>query len=231
MNPLLIYLMTKSLNHFLIIIFILSLFESLIIIRLLFPGIFLIKTLGVLIGSEELSLFLSCLSSTLGLFIGKTISYYIGIKIRKYIKKNYFFKKYKNFLKNKIINFNFIIILFGNIIGITRNFIPIISGILKIPFKKFYIPNIISCIILPPIYFLPGILIGKILNKKIIYNYKYYMNLIILFLLILFLSYIFLKIKNLNQFKNKIIKITYLIILFFLIFKFFKIILYIKKYN
>lgn len=230
MNPLLTYLMTQSLNHFLIIIFILSLLESLIFIRLLLPGIFLMKTLGILIGCEEISFFISCLFSTLGLFIGKTISYYIGIKIRKYIKKNYFFKKYKNFFKKKIINLNFIIILFGNIIGITRNFIPIISGILKIPFKKFYIPNIISCIILPPIYFLPGILIGKILNKKKIYNYENYINLTILFFLILFLSYIFLKNKNINKFKNKIIKIIYLIILFFLIFKFFKIILYIKKY-
>lgn len=51
-------------------------------------------------------------------------------------------------------------ILVGRFVGPTRPLIPLAAGMLELPVRKFLPPNIIGCILWPPLYLLPGILAG-----------------------------------------------------------------------
>ena len=53
-----------------------------------------------------------------------------------------------------------ITILIGRFVGPTRPLVPMVAGMLDLPVAKFITPNIIGCLLWPPLYFLPGILAG-----------------------------------------------------------------------
>ncbi|WP_343190393.1 DedA family protein [Buchnera aphidicola (Mollitrichosiphum nigrofasciatum)] len=216
------YFITQSLNHFIIIILI-AFLESFAIIGYFIPSFVFMSTLGVLIGSGEISIYCVFLYSILGCLIGDWFSYYIGWKIQYYLYKLYFIKKYIhifNKIKKKSYNNSFKIIFIGKFFKITRPLTSITAGILQIPLKSFFLPNTLSCIFWPIIYLIPGIYTGSMLR-----NTKYNNENHIFFLLISIILFIwcriwmFLKIqKNTNNFfilNYKIIKnLSYL---FFLI--------------
>ena len=51
-------------------------------------------------------------------------------------------------------------ILVGRFVGPTRPLIPLAAGMLELPVRKFLPPNLIGCVLWPPLYLLPGILAG-----------------------------------------------------------------------
>ena len=51
-------------------------------------------------------------------------------------------------------------IIVGRFVGPTRPLIPLVAGMLELPVRKFIPPNLIGCILWPPLYLLPGILAG-----------------------------------------------------------------------
>jgi membrane protein DedA with SNARE-associated domain len=57
-----------------------------------------------------------------------------------------------------------ITILIGRFVGPTRPLVPMVAGMLDLPVAKFILPNIIGCLLWPPLYFLPGILAGAAID-------------------------------------------------------------------
>lgn len=57
-----------------------------------------------------------------------------------------------------------ITILIGRFVGPTRPLVPMVAGMLDLPLAKFILPNIIGCLLWPPLYFLPGILAGAAID-------------------------------------------------------------------
>jgi hypothetical protein len=55
-------------------------------------------------------------------------------------------------------------ILIGRFVGPTRPLVPMVAGMLDLPVAKFILPNIIGCLLWPPLYFLPGILAGAAID-------------------------------------------------------------------
>jgi hypothetical protein len=55
-------------------------------------------------------------------------------------------------------------ILIGRFVGPTRPLVPMVAGMLDLPVAKFIPPNIIGCLLWPPLYFLPGILAGAAID-------------------------------------------------------------------
>ncbi|MCV5927765.1 DedA family protein, partial [Escherichia coli] len=49
-------------------------------------------------------------------------------------------------------------------VGPTRPLVPMVAGMLDLPVAKFVLPNIIGCLLWPPLYFLPGILAGAAID-------------------------------------------------------------------
>lgn len=201
------YLTTQSLEHLLIIITIVSFLESLALVGLLLPGIVLMTALGTLIGQGKIGFYPSCLAGIIGCLLGDWISYYIGWTFKKWIHNLYLFKKHSVILektKQALYNYSSLTILIGRFIGPTRPVIPLLSGMLKLPLKKFIIPNLLGCLLWPPLYFLPGIFTGILINSPEFdknYNFKWILTIILC--LNWFGCWLFWKWKKLKKIRNK----------------------------
>lgn len=207
-------------SHPLILVIIVTFLESVALLGLVLPGIVLMATIGTLIGSGKLSLYTAWITSIITCSIGDYLSYYIGWKFKKWIYKIPIFQKnivLFNKVKNILNKYSMTTILFGKLIGPTRPLIPMMSGMVEIPITKFMLPSLISCIIWPILYFMPGIFTGMIIQHP-----DYTKNLLSLRLLIpilltigfiIFITWIIYKNQKiyniLNKIKQKIInKIT-----------------------
>ncbi|XBC39857.1 MAG: DedA family protein [Buchnera aphidicola (Chaetogeoica yunlongensis)] len=180
MEAWLVYLIKKSMTHALLIITIISFLESLALIGLILPGIVFMSILGTFIGNGTLKLYPAWISGIIGCMFGDWISYYLGWKFKKYLKKVSLLKKNNivlNRTKNTLKKYPMSTIFIGRFIGPIRPLIPMVCGMLNISLKKFILPNIIGCILWPPIYFLPGIFAGIAINTTINYNIETYLKL------------------------------------------------------
>ncbi|WP_343192273.1 DedA family protein [Buchnera aphidicola (Formosaphis micheliae)] len=228
------YLIKKSLYYAPIIITSISFLESFTLVGLFLPGIIMMTSLGTLIGHGYLNFYTSWIASMIGCLLGDWSSYYIGWRFKHWLLNLYLLKKYQMILtkiKKTLINHNILTILIGRFIGPTRPLIPMVCGMLKLPLKKFIFPSIIGCIIWPPIYFFPGMLLDAIVRiplHKIDNTIKWHIfDILILIWLIIWLSLKWWKRKKYDNLtsvlfikKTKHLTISILlisIILFFLI--------------
>ncbi|WP_422667094.1 DedA family protein [Buchnera aphidicola] len=158
---------TYSFACSLLIVGIVSFLESLALVGLLLPGVIFMTTLGTLIGESKLSFYPAWMAGTVGCLFGDWISYYLGLYFNNWLHNLNFLKKNQILLeKTKFVlsKHSLITILIGRFIGPTRPLVPMVAGMLKLPLKKFIIPNIIGCFLWPPIYFFPGIVTGIAIN-------------------------------------------------------------------
>ncbi|UDG80525.1 DedA family protein [Candidatus Annandia pinicola] len=154
-------------NYFILIaVFIVSFLESLALTGLFLPGTILMITLGTFIGNHKISLYSSWFIGIIGCLLGDWISYFIGVKLKKKsIEKLKFLnvsiiEKIEYYLNN----YSIITIFLGKFIGPIRPLIPILSGILGVPIKKFFYPDLLGCILWPLLYFIPGIIAKTVSN-------------------------------------------------------------------
>ncbi|QCI22023.1 DedA family protein [Buchnera aphidicola] len=179
---------TQSLAYSLIVVGIVSFLESLALVGLLLPGIILMASLGTLIGDGRLSFYPAWISGTIGCLLGDWVSYYIGLYFKNWLSNFRLLKKnQKLFNKTKYIlhKHSMLAIIVGRFIGPTRPLIPMVSGMLKLPVKKFILPSIIGCVLWPPVYFFPGIVTGITINIPQNSNNDYFKwFLLIIFILI-----------------------------------------------
>lgn len=156
-----------SMEWSLLIVFLVSFFESLALVGLILPGAILMASLGAMIGSNHISLYPAWMSAFIGCLIGDWLSYYIGRLFKNPLNRCRFLKKYSIILekiKNALHKYSLFTIIAGRFIGHTRPLIPLIAGTMGLPVKSFILPNIIGCILWPPLYFIPGILAGVIID-------------------------------------------------------------------
>lgn len=161
------YLLTQFSSHPLLLVIIVTFLESLALLGLVLPGMVLMATIGTLIGSGKLSLYTAWIASIITCSLGDYLSYYIGWKFKNWIYTiNIFQKNITLFNKVKKIlhQYSMITIFFGKLIGPTRPLIPMMSGMVEIPIKKFILPSFMGCTIWPILYFLPGIFTGILIN-------------------------------------------------------------------
>ncbi|WP_367671985.1 DedA family protein [Buchnera aphidicola] len=183
------YLIIKSTSHPLILVILITFLESLAIVGLLLPGIVLMTSIGTLIGNGKLSFYSAWITGMIGCLIGDYLSYYIGWKFKNWIYTIKIFQKnihlFQN-IKKKINQYSMITIIFGKLIGPTRPLIPMISGMLNLPMKKFVLPSFISCIIWPAVYFIPGIITGILMHHQKYYSKKKIFLCLVIFTICIF---------------------------------------------
>ncbi|CAL4319689.1 DedA family protein [Buchnera aphidicola] len=161
-------LLLQSLTYSYIIIIIISFLESLAIIGLFLPGIVFMSMIGTLIGNQSLNFYSAWVTSSVGCLLGDCLSYFLGLKFKHWL---YFLKNIKRYesvllkIQNTVRTHSMATILIGRFIGPTRALIPMVSGMLKLSFKKFIIPDMIGCLLWPPICFFPGIITGIVIDS------------------------------------------------------------------
>lgn len=185
-------------------IFVISFFESLAFIGFLLPGAILMTSIGTIIGRGYLKFYPAWCIGFLGCVLGDSLSYLIGCKLKNKLYNWNLFKKHIstiNKISQTIHNHYIFSIFFGRFLGHTRPLIPLVAGVMKLPLKNFFIPNILACFFWPPFYFIPGILavVSVDTNKN---NLMF--NVLLLLIIILFFLgiWFYWKLKNKKKYKK-----------------------------
>ncbi len=145
--------------------FVISFAESLAIIGTIIPGSVTMTAVGVLIGSGTLPLGTTLLASILGAFCGDYVSYAVGLYYDQRIRKIWPFKRYPQMLTYGEAFFHKHggkSIIIGRFIGPARSAVPLIAGLLHLPWLRFTLAAIPSACLWAIAYILPGILIGAL---------------------------------------------------------------------
>ena len=163
MEALLDHFITQSVVYSLIAILLVTFLESLALVGLILPGTVMMAGLGALIGSGDVNFWQAWLVGIVGCLLGDWISFWLGWRFKAPLHRWSFLKKNKALLdktEHALHQHSMLTILIGRFVGPTRPLVPMVAGMLDLPVKKFVLPNIIGCLLWPPVYFLPGILAG-----------------------------------------------------------------------
>lgn len=146
-----------------IIIFLISLSESLAIVGLIVPGVVLMTAIGTMMGAGILPFYETLLWAILGAVAGDGISYWLGYHYHEHLRDFWPFRQFPALLdrgETFFKNHGGKSIVFGRFVGPVRPMIPVIAGMMDMTPKRFLFFNILSAIAWAPLYCLPGILIG-----------------------------------------------------------------------
>ncbi len=168
-----------------ILLFIVSFFDTLIVIGAVFPASFFIMAAGFFAAHTDLNIYISGIFIILGGLIGDLLSYFLGKKginwfkgEKKLLKASYldkgqqFFDKYGD--KS---------IILGRFLGIVKSVIPFIAGLVKMDIKKFIFLNTIAGFFWTVIHLGIGFIFGKSLSIFYIPKDIKYLILILPFIL------------------------------------------------
>lgn len=143
--------------------FTISFAESLAVIGLFLPGSITMGAIGALIGAGIIPAAETFIWAAIGAASGDIISYWLGFYFNEHIRDIWplrlfpqWFDKGEAFFSRHGGKSVFI----GRFIGPMRPIMPMIAGIMKMPFQKFFAICIAASCGWAPAYMLPGILIG-----------------------------------------------------------------------
>ncbi len=190
-----------------ILLFIISFFDTLIVVGAFFPASFFVLMAGFFAVHTGLNIWYSTIVIVLGGLVGDLLSYFFGKKginwfkgEKRLLKASYldkgqaFFEKYGD--KS---------IIFGRFLGIIKSIIPFVAGLVKMNIKKFIFLNLIAGIIWTIVHLGVGYILGKSFN--IFYISKDVKYTVILFPVILFIIWTLIeyrsKVFNFFKFKKK----------------------------
>jgi membrane protein DedA with SNARE-associated domain/membrane-associated phospholipid phosphatase len=146
-----------------LIVFLISLSESLAFVGLLVPGIVMMTAIGTMMGSGHLPFWETLSWAILGAIAGDGLSYWLGYHYHQRLRDFWPFKQFPKFLARGEAFFKHHggkSIIFGRFVGPVRPMIPVIAGMMDMSPRRFLLFNILSAIAWAPLYSLPGILIG-----------------------------------------------------------------------
>ncbi|MHB8471259.1 MAG: bifunctional DedA family/phosphatase PAP2 family protein [Gammaproteobacteria bacterium] len=141
--------------------------ESLVVIGLLLPGIFLLFGAGALVALGVLDLWTTLGCAALGASLGDGLSFWFGRHYHQHLREMWPLRRYPELLDRGIAYFNKHggkSVLLGRFIGPLRPFIPAVAGMLDMPVWRYAVINIIAALVWAPLYILPGVVFGASLD-------------------------------------------------------------------
>jgi membrane protein DedA with SNARE-associated domain/membrane-associated phospholipid phosphatase len=146
-----------------LLVFLVSLSESLAVVGLLVPGTVIMFGVGAVISTGVLSLKWTLILAMTGAVAGDGISYWLGRYYHHQLRSFWPFKRHPQMLSRGESFFQRHggkSILFGRFIGPLRPVIPLVAGMLDMPRVRFALVNILSAVGWGFAYVLPGFFLG-----------------------------------------------------------------------
>lgn len=145
--------------------FVVALAESLPLIGTIIPGSITMTVIGILAGRGMLPLLPIIGWATIGALMGDTIGFWIGKYYNERLRLFWPFKKHPRWLELSEAFFarhGGKSIVIGRFVGPARSSVPLIAGLLKMSWPRFFIASVPSAFLWAVVYMLPGVLIGAI---------------------------------------------------------------------
>ncbi len=150
-----------------VIIFAVSLGESLLVVGVLIPGALLMLAFGALIALGTIDLWSTLLWAIAGAIVGDGISFWIGYHFKDSLRTIWPFNKHPQMLRRGeefFMRHGGKSVVLGRFVGPVRAVIPTIAGIMGMSPRRFTVINILSAIAWAPTYILPGVAVGASLG-------------------------------------------------------------------
>lgn len=131
------------------------------------PGDSLLFIAGVFSNTKYLSISVGLLIILLiiAAILGTTVGYFFGRWAELYLKKrkeNFFYKKkYLEIAQEFYSRYGMMAFIMGRFMPIVRTFVPILAGMVRIPFGKFFLFNFIGAAIWVVVMVMAGSLLGR----------------------------------------------------------------------
>lgn len=126
------------------IVFVLAFGESLAFVSLLLPATVALVGIGGLIGASGISFIPIFVSAAVGAALGDWVSYWLGNKFKEPIGQVWPLSRYPDLIPRGhafVARFGFAAIFLGRFFGPLRAIVPLIAGILTMPFWPFQLAN------------------------------------------------------------------------------------------
>jgi membrane protein DedA with SNARE-associated domain len=133
-----------------LICFVLGFGESIAFVSLFVPSTILFLGIGAAHSAAGGELWPIWLGGTLGAFGGDIVSYAVGRYFRDDVVKVWPFSKYPEFIpqaRGFVDKWGMLSIIGGKFIGGLRPFLPVVAGIMDMPWAVFLIASFVSCVI------------------------------------------------------------------------------------
>lgn len=150
-----------------IMVFIVSVLESLLVVGLFVPGSIIMFAIGAMVAAGQMELVPTLLWAILGAIIGDGASYLIGRHYHQRLRVIWPFKNYPAMMTKGVDFFHRHggkSVILARFVGPVRPLIPAIAGMLDMPPQRFFLVNILSALAWAPAYMAPGILFGASLG-------------------------------------------------------------------
>lgn len=150
-----------------VVVLLVALFESLVLVGILLPGMLLLFGVGAMIGLGVLEMMPMWIAATAGAILGDTISYLLGHRMRGSLLEVWPFRRYPGLMERGTRFFHrhgAKSILAGRFIGPLRPVIPAVGGMMGMNFARFLTVDITACVIWAPAFLVPGLLFGASLD-------------------------------------------------------------------
>ncbi len=142
-----------------------SFLESLALVGILVPGVVMLFSLSVLANTANLSPITIVIVGALGAFIGDVISFYLGQNLKHYIYEGHWFKRHQSWISQGqwfCKKWGWLSIIIGRFLGPLRPVVPLVTGMLDMPSRKFIPLCFITVLLWAPAYILPGYFTGEL---------------------------------------------------------------------
>lgn len=149
------------------IVFLVSFFESLVLIGILLPGIVILFGVGTLVGLGVLEMIPIWVAASTGAFFGDFFSYLLGRQFRGHLLDIWPFSRYPAMMERGSRFFSAHgakSIMAGRFIGPLRPIIPAVGGMMGMKPGRFLAVDVTACISWAPAFLLPGMLFGASLE-------------------------------------------------------------------
>lgn len=144
-------------------VFLISFFESLVLVGLLVPGTVIMFGIGAVVATGSLGLTPVLLLAVAGAVAGDGVSYWLGHRYKKRLRNVRPFSRYLEMLKKGDAFFQQHggkSVLFGRFVGPLRPVIPAVAGMMGMRPAHFAVVNVLSAVGWALVYILPGVFFG-----------------------------------------------------------------------
>jgi undecaprenyl-diphosphatase len=154
-------------HAFVVAVFFVALFESLVVLGLLIPGAALLFGAGALMATGALPIIPIMLSASAGAITGDFISFLLGHHYQQRLRVIWPFRRYPR-LVNRGVDF-FVrhggkSVFMARFIGPIRPIVPAIAGMMNMATGRFLAVVVVASLLWAPVYILPGMVFGASLG-------------------------------------------------------------------
>ncbi|MEJ2575162.1 MAG: VTT domain-containing protein [Gammaproteobacteria bacterium] len=150
-----------------LIVFAVSLAESLAIVGIIVPGVVMMFGIGALIAAGAADFWAICAWAVAGAVLGDGLSYWLGRRYKAHLRDTWPFTRYPRTLEQGerfFERYGGISVAFGRFFGPGRATVPLVAGMLEMPPGAFLLANVASALLWAPAYLIPGVVIGASLE-------------------------------------------------------------------